>query len=330
MLPAFHTFSQCNLTRIAYYCNSTDGELYPSDNATSWKHYAVPLSQLKAPTTFFLSLVHFLLCFVIALVLLFCFNSVKVLGKKSYTPSTSSIWWVLFYSLHSCFHLSLMLFLPFNALTSGLPAYCVLTVLHLLTYFSLCGALDHEWRFRTTIISRLTIQPYSLKAKLKNILNYFVNWSRALFLCQTLVLLSIAFIMPFRPDSVLRILLLIYIGSLLLLLCTVLAIGLAVICKSKREARPKLPSKLILAIALVLQITDLFPVFFINGYFLTNSVCLLRFLTPYDLLNIFSLLPLICYLAFIVLEYRRVEAMNKYNIVSDLQALLQFQRQPVD
>ena len=315
------SFSHSNLTRIAYYCDHIARDLYPPDLSET-----VPLFQLRAPATFFSSLGHVLLSLLITVVLFTYFNSVKVLGKKVYTSSTSSLWWVLFFSMHCCYSLAFLLFLPSYASGIELTAYCVLRALHIFTYFFLCGALDHEWRFRTTATASLTVHPYSLKSKLRNTFNYFINWSRALFFCQSMILLSIALIMPFKITDILYILVLIYSGALLLMQCTVLAIGLAVICKKKKVSRPRLAAKLILALGLFLQISDLFPVFFINGFLSKQSVCLMRFVTPYDLLSLVSIIPLLCYLVFIVMEYKRVEAMNKYNIVADLQALLQFQK----
>ena len=108
--------------------------------------------------------------------------------------------------------------------------------------------------------------------------------------------------------------------------CTVSAIGLAVICKTNRHAKPKYMAKSLLILALFLHTTELFPIFFINGFAVYSHVCDMRIFTPFDILRVLSLIPLILYFLFVGIEYKRVEPMNKYNIVADLQALLQFQR----
>ena len=319
-------FSSANLTRIVYSCNITDLQLL---NNTETKQFG-GIYLLGAPATFFISLVHVLLSLTLALIIFFNFNSVRVLGKKTYTSSTSSIWWLLFLSMHCCEYLSILLLLPFYPSdydTQEIIAYFLFNTLHVVTYFFLCGALDHEWRFRTTATATLTINPYSIRSKLKSIFRYFVNWSRFLFFFQTLVLISISIILGLkREDSILSILLLCYIIALLLTQCTVYAIGLAVLCKNTRHSKPSSTAIVILLLALILQATELLPIFFINGFVSKDFICFMVVFTPFDLLRIISLIPLILYCIFVAIEYKRVEAMNKYNIIADLQALLQFQK----
>lgn len=322
----FIEFRSENLTRIVYFCNITDSQLC---NITEAKQTG-GIYLLGAPATFFISLVHVLLSLILALIIFFNFNSVRVLGKKTYTSSTSSIWWLLFLSVHCCEYLPVLLLLPVYTSdydTQKNIAYFLLNTLHVVTYFFLCGALDHEWRFRTTATATLTINPYSLRSKLRSIFRYFINWSRLLFFFQTLVLISISIILGLkREDSILSILLICYTVALVLMQCTVYAIGLAVLCKNTRHSKPSSTAMIILLLALILQTAELLPIFFINGFVSKDFICIMAVLTPFDLLRIISLIPLVLYCIFVAIEYKRVEAMNKYNIIADLQALLQFQK----
>ena len=77
-------FSCENLTRLTYYCNFSNGQLYDSSLLS------LPLTQLGAPATFFICLLHVLVSLLLAVIVFICFNSVRVLGKNWNITNTSA------------------------------------------------------------------------------------------------------------------------------------------------------------------------------------------------------------------------------------------------